>query len=176
MARQAVKPGGRTSVAKREAARPARGAGLDDEDVRALLSAAGRVAGIGRREMREFGDVLRPHVADANITERHLTAVWQIFLHEPLTVGDLAARLELKVTTASLVATELEKAGMVERERDPADRRRVLLRVKPRLARFIDERRIAPMRRMMAALDARERAALIKALGLFADEIERGAS
>jgi hypothetical protein len=32
------------------------------------------------------------------------------------------------------------------------------------------------MRRMMAALDARERAALVKALGLFADEIERGAT
>jgi hypothetical protein len=46
----------------------------------------------------------------------------------------------------------------------------------PRLAKFISERRLAPMRRMMAALDARERAALIKALGLFADEIERGAS
>jgi DNA-binding MarR family transcriptional regulator len=152
-----------------------RRAALEDEDVRALLSALGRVASIGRREMREFGDVLQPHVAAANITERHLTAVWQIFLHEPLTVGELAERLELKVTTASLVATELERAGMVERERDPDDRRRVLLRVKPRLARFISERRIAPMRRMMAALDARERAALIKALGLFADEIERGA-
>jgi len=65
---------------------------------------------------------------------------------------------------------------MIERARDPDDRRRVLLRVKSRLARFIVERRIAPMRRMMAALDARERAALIKALGLFADEIEHGAS
>jgi hypothetical protein len=52
----------------------------------------------------------------------------------------------------------------------------VLLRVNPRLARFISERRIAPMRRMMAALDASERAALFKALGLFADEIERRAS
>ncbi len=153
-----------------------RGAGLEDDDVRALLSALGRVATIGRREMREYGDVLQPQVANANITERHLTAVWQVFLHEPLTVGELAERLELKVTTASLVATELERAGMVERERDAADRRRVLLRVNPRLAKFISERRLAPMRRMMAALDARERAALIKALGLFADEIERGAS
>jgi predicted transcriptional regulator len=59
-----------------------------------------------------------------------------IFLHEPLTVGELAERLELKMTTASLVATELEPAGMV----------------------------------------ARERAALIEAFELFADEIERGAS
>jgi DNA-binding MarR family transcriptional regulator len=148
--------------------------GLEDEDVRALLSAIGRVATVGRREMREFGDVIRP--ADAKITERHLTALWQIFLHEPLSVGELAERLELEVTTASLVATELERAGMIDRERDPDDRRRVLLSVKPQLARFISERRIAPMRRMMAALDAGERAALIKALGLFADEIERGAS
>ena len=150
-----------------------RDAGLDDDDVRALLSAIGRVATIGRREMREFGDVIRPQIADADITERHLTALWQIFLHEPLTVGDLAERLGLKVTTASLVATELERAGMVERQRDPGDRRRVLLTVEPRLTRFISERRLAPMRRMMAALDARERAALIKALELFADEIER---
>ena len=170
MARRAVKGKGRTSDA------PARSAGLEDEDVRALMSAIGRVATVGRREMREYGDVLQPQVADANITERHLTAVWQVFLHEPLTVGELAERLELKVTTASLVATELERAGMVERERDPEDRRRVLLRVRPRLAKFISERRVAPMRRMMAALDARERAALIKAMGLFADEIERGAS
>jgi DNA-binding MarR family transcriptional regulator len=174
MARRAVKGAGRTSSVEGEV--DVRKAGLEDEDVRALLSAIGRVASIGRREMREFGDVIRPHEADARITERHLTALWQVFLHEPLTVGELAERLELEVTTASLVATELGRAGMIERERDPEDRRRVLLRVKPKLARFIAERRLAPMRRMMAALDARERAALIKALGLFADEIERGAS
>jgi DNA-binding MarR family transcriptional regulator len=161
MARRTVKGGSRTE-------------GLEDADIRALLSAVGRVASVGRREMREFGDVLRPQLADANITERHLTALWQIFLHEPLTVGELAERLELKLTTASLVATELERAGMIERQRDPDDRRRVLLTVKPRLARFISERRLAPMRRTMAALDGRERAALIKAMGLFADEIERG--
>jgi DNA-binding MarR family transcriptional regulator len=72
-------------------------------------------------------------------------------------------------------ATELERAEMVQRERDDDDRRRVLLRVNPRPAEFIVERRITPMRRMMAALDSGERAALIKALGLFADEIERRA-
>jgi hypothetical protein len=80
----------------------------------------------------------------------------------------------------------VDDRGEAQRQQDEAARvdapacawpvGRVLLRVNPRLASFISERRLAPMRRMMAALDARERAALIKALGLFADEIERGAS
>ena len=103
-----------------------REAGLEDEDVRALLSALGRVASIGRREMREFGDVLQPHVAAANITERHLTAVWQIFLHEPLTVG---ARARDRPARDAHVR-EVERARRAEGEPDDRlDRPRVVARL-----------------------------------------------
>lgn len=159
------------STQRRAAVRQDRSEGLDDDDVRALLATLGRMSRASRREMREFGDVIARSKA-AHLTYRHMVAAQHVFLHEPLSVGELAERLDVAPTTASLVATELERAGMIERERDPVDGRRVLLRVNPELARFIVERRIAPMRRMMATLDAEERAALIKALGLYVNEIE----
>ena len=67
----------------------------------------------------------------ARLTARHLSAAAQLFLQGPLTVGELAEQLAVTYATASLVATDLERAGAIERERDPADGRRVVLRLHP---------------------------------------------
>ncbi|MET9315109.1 MarR family winged helix-turn-helix transcriptional regulator [Kribbella sp. NPDC003505] len=46
----------------------------------------------------------------------------------PLTAGQLAAELGLTTGSVTTLLDRLERAGHVQRERDPADRRRVILR------------------------------------------------
>lgn len=45
----------------------------------------------------------------------------------PLTVGEMAAHLNRAQSVVSDIATHLELAGLLERETDPADRRRTLV-------------------------------------------------
>ncbi|HEY3557692.1 MarR family winged helix-turn-helix transcriptional regulator [Kribbella karoonensis] len=47
---------------------------------------------------------------------------------QPLTAGQLAAELGLTTGSVTTLLDRLERAGHVRRERDPADRRRVILR------------------------------------------------
>ncbi|WP_193610529.1 MarR family transcriptional regulator [Nocardioides lijunqiniae] len=58
-----------------------------------------------------------------------LLALWEA--DDPLTVGELGARLRLDSGTLTPVLKRLEAAGHLGRRRDPADERRVLLEVTP---------------------------------------------
>ena len=108
----------------------------------------------------------------ARLTTPHLSAAAQLFLHGPLTVGELAEQLAVTYATASLVATDLERAGAIERERDPADGRRVVLRLHPTIGAKAMNHRIEPMRRTLQRLDAAERKTFVKAMSIFIEELE----
>lgn len=58
---------------------------------------------------------------------RALNALW--IQHDPPTSGELGAALGLSSGAVTGLVDRLERAGHVEREIDPADRRRVRLRV-----------------------------------------------
>ena len=49
----------------------------------------------------------------------------------PLTVGEAAAHLSRAQSVISEIVTHLERAGLLEREDDPADRRRTLIWLTP---------------------------------------------
>lgn len=69
-------------------------------------------------------------LADVGLTyPQYLTmlALWSA--DEPLTVGEVGARLRLDSGTLTPLLKRLEAAGHVVRRRDPADERRVLLEV-----------------------------------------------
>ncbi|MCX5378711.1 MarR family winged helix-turn-helix transcriptional regulator [Streptomyces sp. NBC_00091] len=58
---------------------------------------------------------------------------------EPATVGLLGTRLGLNSAGTTAAIDRLERLGHVERVRDPLDRRRVLLRVRPEAVRLGQE-------------------------------------
>jgi MarR family transcriptional regulator, organic hydroperoxide resistance regulator len=58
-----------------------------------------------------------------------LLALWET--EEPMTVGDLGARLRLDSGTLTPLLKRLEAAGFVVRRRDPGDERRVLVVLTP---------------------------------------------
>src|ERR1700746_3127222 len=75
------------------------------------------------RGMRRWHDRAAP--APSPLSPRHVAALEQI-RGGPLTVGELASRLDLTLPTVSGVLADLDRAGLVERRPDPADRRRTL--------------------------------------------------
>lgn len=73
---------------------------------------------------------------------------------ERATIRELAERLQLAENTVTELATRAEQAGLVHRERDADDRRRVVLRLtregERRLAAAV--RSLAPERKALAAM------------------------
>jgi DNA-binding MarR family transcriptional regulator len=60
-----------------------------------------------------------------------LQALGYIARGGPMTAGDVSQITELPTSTTTRVLDRLEKQGFIERSRDPRDRRRVIVSVRP---------------------------------------------
>ena len=77
-----------------------------------------------------------------------------------VSVGELADLLLIKPNTAAVLANRLEAAGLIERVRDAADRRRALLALTPAGAAKLDEAAQAHLAKLQES-----RSALLTLLG-----------
>ena len=59
--------------------------------------------------------------------ERHIGALISLAVAGPATVSELADRMDMSLAHASLVVGDLAQAGLVDREHDERDRRRVIV-------------------------------------------------
>jgi DNA-binding MarR family transcriptional regulator len=91
--------------------------------------------------------------------ERHVATLVSLAAAGPATVSELADRLHISRAHASLVVGELARAGLVEREHDHDDRRRIIVslsdRARPAMAEM-RRRNAAPLRRFLSELSDRE--------------------
>ncbi|MDT3438054.1 MarR family transcriptional regulator [Pseudofrankia sp. BMG5.37] len=77
-----------------------------------------------RASIRAYG----PLLAELGLTyPQYLTMLVLWEAPEPLTVGDIGARLHLDSGTLTPLLKRLEDLGLADRTRDPADERRVLI-------------------------------------------------
>ncbi|MGB6577435.1 MAG: MarR family transcriptional regulator, partial [Streptosporangiaceae bacterium] len=109
------------------------------------------------------------------LSPRHVAALEQI-RGGPLTVGELASRLDLTLPTVSGVLADLDRAGLVERRPDPADRRRTIVQIIPSQATLIShwlDGAATPLARVLDKLTAAEREAFLKAMDLLETELYR---
>lgn len=86
---------------------------------------------------------------------RHVRVLMTLEFGGPGTVSELGTRLGMSPAHASLVIGELADAGLVERERDPEDRRRVVVTVAQRARSAVAEmrrRNAEPLERFVAEL------------------------
>jgi DNA-binding MarR family transcriptional regulator len=93
-----------------------------------------------------------------------------------MTITQLAERQRIKLKAASLTAVELEKAGLLERREDPADRRRTILSIPKTKEHAISEgllTRAEHLQRTLDRLTPSERRALIKGLEALTEEMAR---
>jgi DNA-binding MarR family transcriptional regulator len=96
-----------------------------------------------------------------------------------MTITQLAARHHVTVKTASLIAVELEHAGLIDRRADPADRRRTIITIAKGKQRAANEGVKARTTRLQRALDRltpSQRRGLITGLEVLTDEISREGS
>ena len=82
--------------------------------------------------LRGFLEFSEKGAKDAGLTPRHHQALLVIKGYgdgRPVTIGDLATRLKIRHNTAVELANRLVDHGLVERDQDVTDQRRVLLRL-----------------------------------------------
>ncbi|ALG07403.1 MarR family winged helix-turn-helix transcriptional regulator [Kibdelosporangium phytohabitans] len=109
-------------------------AGLEvDDAVRALLLLMPRMAGRIKRikvpgELQSFA-----------LAPRHLSLLSYLVFDGPMTVNDLAGRLEVAPATVSLMIGDLGRKGILERREDDHDRRRRIVSITERHRPAIDE-------------------------------------
>jgi DNA-binding MarR family transcriptional regulator len=133
-----------------------------------LMQAFRRVS----RGMRRWQDGAAPP-ATAPLTPRHVAALEQL-LDGPLAVSELASRLGLTLPTVSGLLADLDRAGFIERQPDPADRRRTIVQVIPGRAALIGEwldGAARPLARVLGKLSASEQQAFLKAMDLLETEL-----
>lgn len=71
----------------------------------------------------------RPVLAQFNLTYPQYLVMLVLWEQSPLSVGDLGDKLFLDSGTLTPLLKRLEANGLVSRQRDPADERRVLIRL-----------------------------------------------
>ena len=101
----------------------------------------------------ELDDLTKP----VGLTALQYTALTVLERHPDLTAAHLARLSFVTAQSMSDMVTALMGAGLVERHRDPADRRRLVLALRPEGQRLLDE-----LRPQVAALEARMLAPLTR--------------
>jgi DNA-binding MarR family transcriptional regulator len=89
--------------------------------------------------------------------------------HAPCTVGELANGLGVAMATASEAVDRLAERSLIERQHDPADRRRVMIALTEQGQCLADEMwaiRQRQMRETFARLPAEDRAVFVNALNV----------
>src|SRR3954470_4104479 len=94
-----------------------------DASVRELLLLMPRLVGRAKKLPAP------PELRDCPLAPRHIALMAYLQHDGPLTVNELAARLEVAPTTASLMVGDLSRQGVLDRAEDPADRRRTIVSI-----------------------------------------------
>jgi DNA-binding MarR family transcriptional regulator len=108
--------------------------------------------------------------AGLELTFMQLRALFVLRRRQPLRVGDFGDALGMSLASASALTDRLARLGYVERDRDEADRRTVLLRLSAHGERLLAEqerRSTVRLRRALSQMTPQERAAVAAALRAF---------
>lgn len=149
-----------------------RGAPSVDDDLRELLKLLPRVmAGLKRSALPAE---VRALFGETSLGPRHIPALAFLLYDGPMAVSELAARLGVTLTTASLMVSELDRHGLASRREDEHDRRRTIVAI-PDTKRPVIEgwlgSRAEPMRRTLERLPPDQRRAFLHAMRLLEQEL-----
>jgi DNA-binding MarR family transcriptional regulator len=113
--------------------------------------------------------------AGADLGPSQMAALATVERHGPLSPSELAEIERIKRPTATRIVRHLEEAGLVERVRDPQDRRSSILTVTPEgraLLKRVRERKTAYLAKRLGAMDAEDRRTLERAAELLEGMLE----
>jgi DNA-binding MarR family transcriptional regulator len=138
-----------------------------DEGVRTLLLLMPRL--VGRAKRIPVPEPLR----SLDLAPRHLSLLSYLLFDGPLTVNELAARLEVAPTTVSLMVGDLSRKGVVDRREDEADRRRTIVSIAEANRDAVDAwlaRGASAWRKALQPLTAEQRRMFVETLSVYERE------
>ena len=112
--------------------------------------------------------------AESGLTARHGGVIAQLASAGELSVGDLARRLGVSLPTASGLVADLDRAGVVVRREDPANRRRTLVAIADAHTGHVRELvagRAEPLLKVLERLSPGEREGFAKGLRTWAEQV-----
>ena len=125
--------------------------------------------------MRRLGAAMqtaRPEWLDLDLTVGQIRGLFALASHGPMTIGQVAERLRVRLPWASTVVDRLVEEGLVQRGEDPADRRRTLARLTPRGEALVVQASVKAaqehLRACLAKISAADLAALVRGLDALA--------
>jgi len=129
----------------------------------------------GFKQGREEGPPveLKEAMERASLGERHLPPLLFLSLEGPMSVGELADRLGLKLATTSLLLGDLNRAGLVDRIEDEDDRRRKIVSLNEDFRKIAEpevEQRLGPFRRTLERLPPAKRAHFMEGMRVLSEE------
>jgi DNA-binding MarR family transcriptional regulator len=113
-----------------------------------------------------------------DLAPRHLALLAYLQYDGPLTVSQLADRLEVAPTTVSLMVGDLSRHGILTRAEDDADRRRRIVAIAPDYAAAITQwlsGSAAAWTEVLAALTPAERATIVTTLRAYEAALDKHA-
>jgi len=138
--------------------------------VRSMLFLMPRLVGRAKRLPVPVG------LRGLDLAPRHLALLAYLQYEGPLTVSQLADRLEVAPTTVSLMVGDLSRNGVLTREEDDADRRRRIVAIAPEYAGQITEWLSASATAWAEVLAVRtpaERATVVAVMRAYETALER---
>lgn len=134
----------------------------DDEPIGAALRAAGVLMRVAARSVMEVDHI---------VTSPQLRILVRIATRGPQTSGDIATELGVHPSNATRTAEKLVRAGLIERQSNPDDRRYVRLTLTPegeRLVERVIQHRRDAIAAVLQAMPEDERVAAARAFDAFA--------
>jgi DNA-binding MarR family transcriptional regulator len=141
--------------------------------VRSMLLLMPRL--IGRAKRLPVPDALR----GLDLAPRHLALLAHLQYDGPLTVSQLASRLEVAPATVSLMVGDLSRHGILTRQEDDADRRRRIVAIAASYTAPITQwlsGSAAAWTEVLAALTPPERATIVATMRAYEAALEKHAS
>ena len=127
------------------------------------------------RRSHEVPPGIRGQWHQHGLAPRHMNLLITLALGGPMSVSDLAARLQVGLATTSLLVGELGRVGLIVRTEDETDRRRTIVDLAPdqrqAIAGFVS-RRAGLIKTALEPLEPRERAALVKGIRAIVNALE----
>jgi DNA-binding MarR family transcriptional regulator len=126
------------------------------------MRASRALVGIAAASVAEVDDI---------VTVPQLRVLMMIFTRGPMNLGSVAAGLDVSAPNASRICDRLLKAGLLDRNEDPVDRRNITLTLTKDGQRLIDRvnrHRRTAVRRVLRQMSASDRESLAVALDTFA--------
>jgi MarR family transcriptional regulator, organic hydroperoxide resistance regulator len=138
------------------------------DDVRTASRKDGRIPEIGLgRLLREadliFNRALRDELAGYDVTFSQYQHLWQLWKEDNLAQFELSRRIGIENSSSTAAIDQLEQRGLINRHRDPKDRRRVIVTLTPagrKLEHPLNECAIVVNRRARANISPEEIATL----------------